>query len=144
MRQLIGLVKTSLCTSWEISSLKVYNFSVSALYASRQIEGTVIQTNCCIHFSFYSARTTLFPQPLDYSRSGRRLGLWSVFLGPNLLLHFDVTPNGTESKTYRQFFFPSCRQTRPYSRSRTRIRCRCNITGTYCVTGLMLRPRGFD
>ena len=75
----LELLKTSLCTSWEISSL------------------------------------------LGYSRSGRRQGLWSFFLGPNLKLHFDVTLNGTKSRTSRQFLFRNCQQTRRYPRTGPRI-----------------------
>ena len=120
-----GTVKTSLYTSWEISSLKVFSLYATVLDNLKemlQITG--------IHFPFYSARTTLFSQPVDCSRSGGSLGLRSFFLGPNLLLHFNITLNGTKSETSSQLFlFWSCRQTRGYPHIRPRVRCWYIIVG---------------
>ena len=119
-------VKTSLCTSWEISYLKVFS-----LNASRNVTANYI------HFSFNFTRTTLFSQSFVCSRSGRRLGLRSFFLCPNILLHSDVSPNGIKSKTSCKIVFRSCRKTRCYPYIGPRVRCWYVITGT--VASVMLR-----
>ena len=132
----LRIVKILLCTSWEIFSLKVLS-NISKFNRTWQFKKRKLKTNS-IHFPFDFTRTTLFPQPFDNSLSSRRLGLRSFFLGSNLLLHFDVTLNGTKSRTSRQFIFRNGQQTRCYTCTGSKIRYWYDISGNLGL-GVVLR-----